>query len=283
MSRSWKPCHLRCVGNKPAAAPRKTRPCRSLHSGCHPREGTHPAFIDWSCVPAILVSGDAWPGGWPLPASGGRRRRATRGAARPCPLSAVGSESEDENPVARAFVFAPSGRGNEAGNRRILRRIPSFAMAYLTSALAPASSSFFFAASASALEMASLTGFGAPSTRSLASLSPRPVISRTALITLTLFSPYDESITVNSVCSSTAAAGAAAVEEQTEFTVMLSSYGENKVNVIKAVREITGLGLKEAKDLVDGAPKPVKEAISKADAEAAKKKLEDAGAKAEVK
>ncbi len=80
-----------------------------------------------------------------------------------------------------------------------------------------------------------------------------------------------------------AAAPAAAVEEQTEFTVMLSSYGENKVNVIKAVREITGLGLKEAKDLVDGAPKPVKEAISKADAEAAKKKLEDAGAKAEVK
>ena len=80
-----------------------------------------------------------------------------------------------------------------------------------------------------------------------------------------------------------AAAPAAAVEEQTEFTVMLSSFGENKVNVIKAVREITGLGLKEAKDLVDGAPKPVKEAVSKADAEAAKKKLEDAGAKAEVK
>jgi large subunit ribosomal protein L7/L12 len=76
---------------------------------------------------------------------------------------------------------------------------------------------------------------------------------------------------------------AAAAEEQTEFTVMLSSYGENKVNVIKAVREITGLGLKEAKDLVDGAPKPVKEGINKADAEAAKKKLEDAGAKAEVK
>jgi large subunit ribosomal protein L7/L12 len=82
-----------------------------------------------------------------------------------------------------------------------------------------------------------------------------------------------------------AAAGpaAAAAEEQTEFTVVLSSYGENKVNVIKAVREITGLGLKEAKDLVDGAPKPVKEGVNKADAEAAKKKLEDAGAKAEVK
>ena len=75
----------------------------------------------------------------------------------------------------------------------------------------------------------------------------------------------------------------AAAEEQTEFTVVLASFGENKVNVIKAVRELTGLGLKEAKDLVDGAPKPVKEGISKADAEAAKKKLEDAGAKADIK
>jgi large subunit ribosomal protein L7/L12 len=82
-----------------------------------------------------------------------------------------------------------------------------------------------------------------------------------------------------------AAAGAAtpAAEEQTEFTVMLNSFGDNKVNVIKAVREITGLGLKEAKDLVDGAPKAVKEGINKADAEAAKKKLEDAGAKADIK
>ena len=79
------------------------------------------------------------------------------------------------------------------------------------------------------------------------------------------------------------AAPAAAAEEQTEFTVVLASFGENKVNVIKAVRERTGLGLKEAKDLVDGAPKPVKEGISKADAEAAKKKLEEAGAKVEVK
>jgi len=78
-------------------------------------------------------------------------------------------------------------------------------------------------------------------------------------------------------------AAAAAAEEQTEFTVTLTSFGENKVNVIKAVRELTGLGLKEAKDLVDGAPKPVKEGIAKADAEAAKKKLEDAGAKAEIK
>lgn len=76
---------------------------------------------------------------------------------------------------------------------------------------------------------------------------------------------------------------AAAAEEQTEFTVVLSAFGENKVNVIKAVRELTGLGLKEAKDLVDGAPKPVKEGISKADAEAVVKKLTDAGAKAEIK
>ena len=82
-----------------------------------------------------------------------------------------------------------------------------------------------------------------------------------------------------------AAAGpaAAAAEEQTEFTVVLAAFGENKVNVIKAVRELTGLGLKEAKDLVDGAPKPVKEGVNKADAEAAKKKLEEAGGKADVK
>jgi len=76
---------------------------------------------------------------------------------------------------------------------------------------------------------------------------------------------------------------AAAVEEKTEFTVILAAAGENKVNTIKAVREVTSLGLKEAKDLVDGAPKPVKEGIAKADAEAAKKKLEDAGAKSELK
>ena len=78
-------------------------------------------------------------------------------------------------------------------------------------------------------------------------------------------------------------AAAAVVEEQTEFNVILTEFGANKVQVIKAVRELTGLGLKEAKDLVDGAPKPVKEAVSKADADAAKKKLEDAGAKAEIK
>jgi large subunit ribosomal protein L7/L12 len=78
-------------------------------------------------------------------------------------------------------------------------------------------------------------------------------------------------------------AAAPAAEEQTEFTVVLAEFGANKVNVIKAVRELTGLGLKEAKDLVDGAPKPVKEGVNKADAEAAKKKLEDAGAKVEIK
>ena len=76
---------------------------------------------------------------------------------------------------------------------------------------------------------------------------------------------------------------AAAAEEQTEFTVNLVEVGANKVSVIKAVRELTGLGLKEAKDLVDGAPKPIKEAVPKAAAEEAKKKLEDAGAKAEIK
>jgi large subunit ribosomal protein L7/L12 len=80
-----------------------------------------------------------------------------------------------------------------------------------------------------------------------------------------------------------AGGGAAAVEEQTEFTVILTETGGNKVSVIKAVRELTGLGLKEAKDLVDGAPKPVKEAVPKAAAEEAKKKLEEAGAKAEIK
>ena len=81
-----------------------------------------------------------------------------------------------------------------------------------------------------------------------------------------------------------AAGGAApAAEEKTEFDVILADGGAQKINVIKAVREATGLGLKEAKDLVDGAPKPVKEGIAKADAEALKKKLEDAGAKVELK
>ena len=85
------------------------------------------------------------------------------------------------------------------------------------------------------------------------------------------------------VAAPAAAGAAAAAEEQTEFSVVLTEAGANKVSVIKAVRELTGLGLKEAKDLVDGAPKPVKEGIAKADAEAAKKKLEEAGAKVELK
>lgn len=79
------------------------------------------------------------------------------------------------------------------------------------------------------------------------------------------------------------AAAAAVVEEKTEFNVVMTKFGENKVNVIKVVREITGLGLKEAKDLVEGVPSTVKEAVSKADADAIKKKLEEAGAAVEIK
>jgi len=97
----------------------------------------------------------------------------------------------------------------------------------------------------------------------------------------------EEKFGVSAAAMSAPAAGgaapAAAAEEQTEFNVVLLEAGANKVSVIKAVREITGLGLKEAKDMVDGAPKAVKEAVSKADAEAAKKKLEEAGAKVELK
>ena len=100
-----------------------------------------------------------------------------------------------------------------------------------------------------------------------------------------LVSAMEEKFGVSAAAAVAVAAGpaAAAAEEQTEFTVMLSSVGDKKVNVIKAVRELTGLGLKEAKDLVAAAPKAVKEAVSKADAEAAKAKLEEAGAIVEVK
>ncbi|MBD8532719.1 MULTISPECIES: 50S ribosomal protein L7/L12 [unclassified Massilia] len=102
-----------------------------------------------------------------------------------------------------------------------------------------------------------------------------------------LVKAFEEKFGVSAAAMAAPAAGggaaAAAVEEQTEFNVVLTEIGANKVGVIKAVREITGLGLKEAKDVVDGAPKTVKEAMPKADAEAAKKKLEDAGAKAELK
>ena len=89
--------------------------------------------------------------------------------------------------------------------------------------------------------------------------------------------------TVSVAAPAAGGGAAAAVEEKTEFTVILIAAGENKVNTIKAVREVTSLGLKEAKDLVDGAPKPLKEGINKADAEAIKKKMEEAGAKVEVK
>jgi large subunit ribosomal protein L7/L12 len=85
------------------------------------------------------------------------------------------------------------------------------------------------------------------------------------------------------VAAPAAGAAAAAVEEKTEFTVVLTAAGDNKVNVIKAVREVTSLGLKEAKDLVDGAPKPVKEGVSKAEADAVAKKLSDAGGQVEIK
>lgn len=85
------------------------------------------------------------------------------------------------------------------------------------------------------------------------------------------------------VAGPAAGGGAAAAEEKTDFTVVLASAGDKKVEVIKVVRAATGLGLKEAKDLVDGAPKPIKEGVAKADAEALKKQLEDAGAKVELK
>jgi large subunit ribosomal protein L7/L12 len=104
-----------------------------------------------------------------------------------------------------------------------------------------------------------------------------------------LVKAFEEKFGVSAAAMAVAAPGAGggaaapAAEEKTEFTVILSAAGDKKVEVIKVVRAVTGLGLKEAKDLVDGAPKPVKEAIPKADAEAIKKQLEDAGAKAEIK
>ena len=112
--------------------------------------------------------------------------------------------------------------------------------------------------------------------------------SMTVLELNDLVKAIEEKFGVSAAAMSAPAAGgggaaAAVVEEKTEFTVMLLEAGAQKVSVIKAVREITGLGLKEAKDLVDGAPKAVKEGIAKADADAAKKKLEDAGAKVELK
>lgn len=103
-----------------------------------------------------------------------------------------------------------------------------------------------------------------------------------------LVKAFEEKFSVSAAAMAVAAPGAgggaaAAAEEQTEFTVVLAAVGDKKVEVIKVVRAATGLGLKEAKDLVDGAPKPVKEGVAKADAEALKKQLEDAGAKVEIK
>ena len=100
-----------------------------------------------------------------------------------------------------------------------------------------------------------------------------------------LITAMEEKFGVSAAAATVAVAAgpAAAAEEQTEFDVILSSVGDKKVNVIKAVRELTGLGLKEAKDLVEAAPKAIKEAVSKADADAAKAKLEEAGAIVEVK
>lgn len=116
------------------------------------------------------------------------------------------------------------------------------------------------------------------------------IASMTVLELSELIKEMEEKFGVSAAAAAVAVAapagggGAApAAEEKTEFTVVLAKTGDNKVNVIKAVREITGLGLKEAKDLVDGAPKPVKEAIPKAEADAIAKKLTDAGATAEIK
>ena len=113
------------------------------------------------------------------------------------------------------------------------------------------------------------------------------ISSKTLVEVMELVKAMEEKFGVSAAAMAAPAAGggaaAPAAEEKTEFNVVLLEAGANKVGVIKAVREITGLGLKEAKDLVDGAPKPVKEGIAKADADAAKKKLEEAGAKVELK
>jgi large subunit ribosomal protein L7/L12 len=112
------------------------------------------------------------------------------------------------------------------------------------------------------------------------------VANMTVMEIVDLISAFEEKFGVSAAAAVAVAApsaAAAVVEEQTEFDVILTGYGENKVAVIKAVRGLTGLGLKEAKDAVEGAPTTIKEAVNKAEAEAAKKELEDAGAKAEIK
>jgi large subunit ribosomal protein L7/L12 len=111
------------------------------------------------------------------------------------------------------------------------------------------------------------------------------VAEKTVLELVELISAFEEKFNVSAAAVAVAAgpAAAAVVEEQTEFNVVLTSFGANKVAVIKAVREATGLGLKEAKDLVEGAPQNLKEGVSKDDGEALKKKLEEAGATVELK
>ncbi|MCC5792065.1 MAG: 50S ribosomal protein L7/L12 [Legionellaceae bacterium] len=113
------------------------------------------------------------------------------------------------------------------------------------------------------------------------------IANMTVMEVVELVEAMEEKFNVSAAAAAVAvaapAAGAAVAEEQTEFDVVMSSFGSNKVGVIKAVRELTGLGLKEAKDLVEGAPTTVKEGVSKADAEAMKTKLEEAGASVEVK
>ncbi|QFY43745.1 50S ribosomal protein L7/L12 [Candidatus Methylospira mobilis] len=113
------------------------------------------------------------------------------------------------------------------------------------------------------------------------------ISNMTVLEVVDLISAMEEKFGVSAAAAvavaAPAAAAAPAAEEKTEFDVVLTSFGANKVNVIKVVREVTGLGLKEAKDLVEGVPSTVKEAISKADADALKKKLEEAGAAVDIK
>ena len=116
----------------------------------------------------------------------------------------------------------------------------------------------------------------------LAAVSAMSVLDLTAFIK-EIEETFGVSAAAVAVAASEGGASASAAAEQTEFNVILLTAGEQKVSVIKAVRELTALGLKEAKDLVDGAPKPVKEGVDKASAEDAKKKLEEAGAKVELK
>ena len=169
--------------------------------------------------------------------------------------------------------------------------------------MAPTPSNFFLISSASFLLTPDFISLGALSTKSLASFKPNVVNVLISFITLIFLSPAEVSIIVNSLFSSagatsppatgaTATAVAAApvasgtaapAEEKSEFAIILTSAGDKKINVIKEIRTFTTLGLKEAKDLVDGAPKEVKSGVNKKEAEEIKKKLEAAGAKIELK